>query len=392
MSAKLDGISSGGRLPLGQEFSASEKAVIHLLALDRELVVVQERWGRGERLVIHDTGSFAKGLSAKLDALDGGGSTTISTQKLTNIEMKLVHAQAAQKGLRVRTALDENGDEVLKVYSMSDFAQEIKDRLSNVQIGQKVSMENLDEEERAVVHEVARAFGLHGTESEGSAGKRNVMVTRLDAISEAALEAAKASLEQQGLATLAGEAADGLSGLPPTLEGDQECATASRSGTDAMSLSHSRGHSSASDGAPGDPDSLQSAKDVFDHQGASATGDGTSSYTPAPSSSALISQAFDFYASGQHGSERTFLRFVDLKEFSGDLRDAMPKKRRLAFHEFQAILEMCFDDTAQLQTNLGIRVGSGLTLQFFQVFIQKAMNRLGLQIASVLFTVLNEYT
>lgn len=53
---------------------------------------------------------------------------------------------------------------------------------------------------------------------------------------------------------------------------------------------------------------------------------------------------------------------------------------------------MCFDDTAQLQTNLGIRVGSGLTLQFFQVFIQKAMNRLGLQIASVLFTVLNEYT
>eukprot|EP00913_Durusdinium_trenchii_P002129 g1966.t1 len=214
-----------------------------------------------------------------------------------------------------------NAADLWQVYSMSDFAQEIKDRLSNVQIGQKVSMENLDEEERAVVHEVARAFGLHGTESEGSAGKRNVMVTRLDAISEAALEAAKASLEQQGLATLAGEAADGLSGLPPTLEGDQECATASRSGTDAMSF-------------------LQSAKDVFDHQGASATGDGTSSYTPAPSSSALISQAFDFYASGQHGSERTFLRFVDLKEFSGDLRDAMPKKRRLAFHEFQAILEM----------------------------------------------------
>lgn len=117
----------------------------------------------------------------------------------------------------------------------------------------------------------------------------------------------------------------------------------------------------------------------------------TVSETPT-SSSALISQAFDSYATGTSSSgQRIFLRFVDLKGFAGDLWDAMPKKRRPQAHEFAAVLEICFDDTAQLQSNLGVRVGSGLTLQFFQVFIQKAMNRLGLQIASVLFEVLAQH-
>ncbi|CAJ1348452.1 unnamed protein product [Effrenium voratum] len=84
---------------------------------------------------------------------------------------------------------------------------------------------------------------------------------------------------------------------------------------------------------------------------------------------------------------------VDLKAFATDMGEQLPQRKRSAFAEFSAVLENCFDDTAQLQSDIGIRMGSGrLTQKFFQVFIQKAMHRLGLQVASVLFEVLNQHT
>eukprot|EP00435_Cladocopium_sp_Y103_P031068 s2079_g7.t2 len=385
ITSKLDAIEAGGRLVLNEPFSTIETAVVTILCLDRNLVVQAERWGRGERLVIHDTGSFAKGLSAKLDSLGEGSSVSMSAN-LTTIEMKLVHAQAAKLGLRVRTYRDENGEEMLKVCNLSDWASEVRERLTNVK--EDFVFKNLDEEERAVVHEVARQVGLDSSESEGDAGKRNVMVSNGPRTSEArsnggglgisgGLELPKAGSFRPDASGSLGQnpEADASPGRSVSGFGDLRLET-------SMSLSHSRGGSSASDGDNDEGRTADGAKqeDSLDQGGSSPT-----------SSSALISQAFDVYATGNHSGQRVFLRFVDLKGFAGDLRNAMPKKRRPQAHEFSAVLEICFDDTAQLQSNLGVRVGSGLTMQFFQVFIQKAMNRLGLQIASVLFEVLAQH-
>lgn len=382
MTSKLDAIETGGRLVLNEPLSTIETAVVTILCLDRNLVVQAERWGKGERLVIHDTGSFAKGLSAKLDSLGEGSSVSMSAN-LTNIEMKLVHAQAAKLGLRVRTYRDENGDEMLKVYNLSDWASEVRERLVNVK--EELVFQNLDEEERAVVHEVARQVGLHSSEKEGDAGKRHVIVSNSPGAAEGkaggsgggvgisgALELPNAGSFRPDASGSFSMAGDASLGRPASGFGELRLET-------SVSLSHSRGGSSASDGDNDEGRTADGAKqaDSLDQGGSSPT-----------SSSALISQAFDAYATGNHSGQRVFLRFVDLKGFAGDLRNAMPKKRRPQPHEFAAVLEICFDDTSQLQSNLGVRVGSGLTLQFFQVFIQKAMNRLGLQIASVLFEVL----
>lgn len=384
MTKKLDAIEAGGRLVVNEPLSIIETAVVSILCLDRNLVVQAERWGKGERLVIHDTGSFAKGLSAKLDSLGEGSSVSMSAN-LTNIEMKLVHAQAAKLGLRVRNYRDENGEDMLKVYNLSDWASEVRERLANVK--EDFIFKNLDEEERAVVHEVARQVGLHSSEKEGDAGKRNVIVSSSPGTTEAKVGGngggvgIVGGLELPNAGSFRPDASGSLSNPGDASPGRSVSAFGELPLETSMSLSHSRGGSSASDG---DNDEGQTAEAKQED----SLGGGSS----PTSSSALISQAFDSYANGTSSSgQRIFLRFVDLKGFAGDLRDAMPKKRRPQAHEFAAVLEICFDDTAQLQSNLGVRVGSGLTLQFFQVFIQKAMNRLGLQIASVLFEVLAQH-
>ncbi|CAJ1348451.1 unnamed protein product [Effrenium voratum] len=176
IAGKLESISSGGRLPLSQPFSDIESAVVNMLAMDRNLVVVSEKWGHGRRLVIHDTGSFAKGLNSKLDALEEGGSLSLASN-MSNIEMKLVQATAAKMGLVVSTSKDEKGEEIVKVFKMSDYKAEVRDKLINVDVGKRCFLQNLAEEECAVVHQVASELGLRSMESAGdSEGTRNIVI------------------------------------------------------------------------------------------------------------------------------------------------------------------------------------------------------------------------
>lgn len=379
ISGKFSAIESGGRLVLNEPFSVIQTAIVSLLAMDRNLVVQAERWGKGERLVVHDTGSFAKGLSAKLDALGEGSSVTMSGN-LTNIELKLVHAQAAKLGLRVRTFRDENGDEKLKVYNMSEWASEVQELLANAK--ETLTLRNLDEEERAVVHDIARKHGFDSSEAEGEGGKRHAIISLGG---QHGLAEGQTNISRGGGVGISMGGLEGASLLNPSaLEDGGPGGSVSGEGDrlvlSSTSFPQSRGGSSASDGDNMEDLGIDGTKDMDQGTGSAAT-----------SSSALISQAFDTFATGFHSDQKVFLRFVDLKGFARLLREAMPKKRRPAFHEFAAILEICFDDTASLQSSLGIRVGSGLTLQFFQVFIQKAMNRLGLAIAAVLFDVLAQH-
>jgi len=369
-----------------------------MLAMDRNLVVVSEKWGHGRRLVIHDTGSFAKGLNSKLDALEEGGSLSLASN-MSNIEMKLVQATAAKMGLVVSTSKDEKGEEIVKVFKMSDYKAEVRDKLINVDVGKRCFLQNLAEEECAVVHQVASELGLRSMESAGdSEGTRNIVIfSSTEYVAEQAVRMGhvadggqaeffvpQTSAQRQAFWDLADKNGMCLDTSYHGTKGQEDF----RSG-DVVRLTKCLGDSSSAtdEENPGD---LQGGVDFLaERRGPLPVPDPE----PAiPSSSHLIQQAFDAYATGSHSGERTFLRFVDLKAFATDMGEQLPQRKRSAFAEFSAVLENCFDDTAQLQSDIGIRMGSGLTQKFFQVFIQKAMHRLGLQVASVLFEVLNQHT
>jgi len=418
MIDKFETMRSGGRLVINDMgFTEAQKAVAHLLALDRTLVAVFEKWGAGERLVVHHTGSFASGLNSQLDALNEGDAVTLAAN-LSNIELRYVQAQAAKMGMTVVRQKNEKGEETLKVFNMNEFANTVREKLADVGVGNRAVFKNLCIQERKVVHSVAAEMGLHAMDGEEGDDLKQVIVT-----SDVEFQAEQAARMSQ--------AADGGSGnfvLPQTAQQQKDFwAMADKNGLSLDASFHggksrfdfkggdvvhlagvkSRSGSSASDGDAYDEKPGAAGAGVrlgSIERATEATAEETSEgidvdiqksaklASPAiETSSELIRQAFDAYASGNSRGERIFLRYVDLKEFASDLRSAMPGRRN-SFRDFNVILELCFDDTTQLQSDFGIRVGPGLTHQFFQVFIQKAMTRLGLQVASVLFEILNEHS
>ncbi|CAK9097521.1 unnamed protein product, partial [Durusdinium trenchii] len=106
------------------------------------------------------------------------------------------------------------------------------------------------------------------------------------------------------------------------------------------------------------------------------------------SQASLIERVFEAYATGHYRGQRTFLRFSDLKDFAEDIKELMPDVHK-SFHHFTGLLEFYYDDTQQLQSDMGLHGAKGLTLRYFQVFVQKVLRRLGPQIVGVLFALID---
>jgi len=102
----------------------------------------------------------------------------------------------------------------------------------------------------------------------------------------------------------------------------------------------------------------------------------------------LMSKLFYKYATGSYNGERIFLRFPDLRKFAEDAKSMAPESHRM-FCQFEGVLESTFEDTIQLQSDMGTKTTKGLTLRWFQVFVQKSLTRLGLQIVSLLMALLS---
>ncbi|CAE7658457.1 SEC1A, partial [Symbiodinium pilosum] len=103
----------------------------------------------------------------------------------------------------------------------------------------------------------------------------------------------------------------------------------------------------------------------------------------------LIPRVFRRYASGNWRGKVLFLRYGDVKDFAEDLKYVTPNvDTRL--YRFTGMFEYLFEDTLQLQIDMGVRVGQGLTIEWFQIFLQKVIARLGKQFVPVLFQLLDE--
>merc|ERR1712139_373539 len=103
----------------------------------------------------------------------------------------------------------------------------------------------------------------------------------------------------------------------------------------------------------------------------------------------MIASIFDSYATGNYRGQKLFMRFLDLPRFAEDLCDIMPNKVK-HFQKFSGPLENLFEDTLQLQQDFGTRTSKGLTLKWFEVFIQRAARKVGCSIIGLLFAMVDD--
>ncbi|CAJ1413824.1 unnamed protein product [Effrenium voratum] len=104
----------------------------------------------------------------------------------------------------------------------------------------------------------------------------------------------------------------------------------------------------------------------------------------------VVKKVFKHYASGRSKGRDVFIRNPDLGHFVEDAKEALPGFRK-KFRRFRRIFESLFDDTIQLQCDMpgeGVRITAGLTLDWFQVFVQKAVRRLGAEVMSFFMALL----
>mmetsp|Transcript_22815 Transcript_22815/g.52169 ORF Transcript_22815/g.52169 Transcript_22815/m.52169 type:complete len:1243 (-) Transcript_22815:283-4011(-) len=105
---------------------------------------------------------------------------------------------------------------------------------------------------------------------------------------------------------------------------------------------------------------------------------------------AKIQRLFEMYASGTRGGVKVFLRTPDLKRFMEDAHRMHQWKHRMHqkyrrihastnehLQQFEEEAHDLFEQTLELQEDMGTRILHGITYDYFQVFVGKSANILG---------------
>eukprot|EP00931_Biecheleriopsis_adriatica_P056244 TRINITY_DN3331_c0_g1_i4.p1 TRINITY_DN3331_c0_g1~~TRINITY_DN3331_c0_g1_i4.p1 ORF type:complete len:529 (+),score=126.19 TRINITY_DN3331_c0_g1_i4:647-2233(+) len=96
----------------------------------------------------------------------------------------------------------------------------------------------------------------------------------------------------------------------------------------------------------------------------------------------LAQRMFETYATGQWRGVNVFIRAPDLEHFAEDIKETFPEVKRI-FRRMRGKLNSLFDDTIELQCRMaerGFRSTAGLTMDWFQIFVQKVVNLFGMQV------------
>jgi len=375
-----------GRLEFPQSLKRTQRFVVHALAAELDLITLSEGFGRERRIVAYDLGDFAQNLRRIFLDIGPGESKALS-ENLSAAQRQLVHTMALEMGLSV----SGNGNSGLQVCNLQQFKAQVHNQLARLAGGEVIDFgTTVSEQERQVVHETAAALGLT-TETQGRA--RLLKVANLREFLAAAQVKMQALKDPKERLTL------GPPLTPMQLSALEDMASEAglhfaRRTSDGVMLVVSKSEIPP----PGDVDVADAAADASSvtaaptrppdahkvHEKRHAADD---CIDPAPperdSQVSLITEVFEVYSTGHHRGQRTFLRFSDLREFAEDLREVLPEVRK-NFHKFTGELENIYDDTQQLQCDMGDHSSKGLTLRFFQVFVQKVIRRLGPSIVGAL--------
>jgi hypothetical protein len=105
-----------------------------------------------------------------------------------------------------------------------------------------------------------------------------------------------------------------------------------------------------------------------------------------------VGKVFDMYAS--HNGRNVILRKPDLHKFITDINKMRESPKVSYVRKVEITLEKAesiFDDTLELQVDMGSRYTHGLTLDFFQVYLQKAAPVFGWTMTSLLVSLIDLY-
>jgi len=355
--------------------SDAQRRVVRVVAAELGMLTQVEGKGDEQRIVVLRPGDFAQLVRQQLGAL-GPGDSRAFPAKITGGQRRLILAISDEFGLWAHESHDSDTVGV-EVFNLA--AADMRERLAQLAPGQHLDLQDLSQQERQAAQCLARDLGLSLQLQRRKAASVLTVANLRDFLQEAreaisALSPGEAKAFPPQLSSLQSEE---LRRLAQELE----CRTELVSERKKQHMSVTR---LAVDEQPAERDSHGDGL----HIGGEGEGEDEAS-SDDESVSSMISQIFDMYATGEFKKDRIFLRFPDLGNFAETVADVMPEKHKV-FCRFSGVLEHIFDDTLQLQWDLGVRTRKGLNKKWFQVFIQKAMKRVGIQIVSLLFDILND--
>jgi len=398
---QLLGIEVFDQLEFPTSLTEAQRQVVHILAAELGLSTHSEGQGIQRRVVAYNMGDLAAQIRRDLSWLLPGESK-VFPQSFTLAQQRLVHVIAAELGLWVHTPRS-SASACIEVHNLKDWAEQVRRDLEQLVAGEHLEFPpELTELQRKIVHCIAGELGCASL-SQGEGASRFVVVANLAEFSAEVrrdlcnLAPGESRMYAPALSVLQRKVVNELAaelGLCSESrdEGDGRHIVISRPGDGDMEQLRRRRHSAeeapelASESAASGP---QKATDAAMRRSESkeaplqAEGEETEE--------SVISRLFSVYATGNYNGERIFLRFPDLREFAEDAKDAMPDSYK-RFHTFASNLESIFDDTLQLQIDMGTRTRKGLTLHWFQVFIQKAMRCIGRSVVGFLFALVSSRT
>merc|ERR1712136_580389 len=257
-------------------------------------------------------------IRAELMVLENGASK--SYESLTTTERDIVILLAEDLELVAQVVPGETAT-VVEVFNMPEFVSSVQSVLDDLADGQEHSFQCLSDRERRVVHCLAANNGLVD-HSYDDGDEHCLSVGRYDALTKEV---------RCQLAALGSDVKEYDSSFTPLMRKVVHVAA------EELGLQHA----TVSDDA--------GLRVVVAKQCVSLERN---------------TDADEAYATGQQGSTRIFMRYPDLREFLEDTQTSVVRRRQLKQLRHQ--LDNIYEDTLQLQIDMGCRTNKGLTRYYFK--------------------------
>jgi len=405
----LLGMALGDNLEFPSSLSTVRRKVVHLLVAELDWLLASNIGsGEDQRVAVFYLDDFAEELRRILYSLRPGESKQFPTD-FSQAHQRLVRIFSDELGLWIAEEGLGEGKVCLEVFNLASFANEVRTTLMPLQVGEQHTFPaKLTEQQRKVVQYIAAELGFLAR-TLGEEATRAITVAHLGDFklqTRQLLEqlgpgashtfgAELTSMQRIVVQEIAAELSlvcssqrqvvDSVLVVTSIAKGRSGAGRGGRKEGEAE-----RGGSGGSTGSAGPEDASKTgANDGRQSSLSVMETEEDEDYTldAEQSTESLLSRLFYRYATGSHKGEKIFLRFPDLRKFAEEAKGLAPEAHRM-FCQFEGVLESTFDDTIQLQSDMGIRTTKGLTLQWFSVFVQKALTRLGMQIVSLLMGLL----
>lgn len=399
-----------------------DRSIVQLVAKRMSLVAVIEEVGTTEECVVYNVPSdFVEKIEIQLNGLCQDEGVFLS-QGLTKEETQLARVLSENLGFLTTT----NADGSVTAFNLQEFEREMRTQLSDIPVGDEIrmAMGTRTEEQQYMIYRLVKELGLE-LQEEGQKKQREAIIGNM-----------KGLIKELKNTLMAAQPGDVLKFMLPVRENQQqaffsvagdygyECvekektdsgieATLGPVSIDKASVAQRRRRSSIikQGSAPevaSAPVAVHPRKAQNEEEPDEASSSSSSSSEGLESSSEeslgleslpepierkpgedhLIARVFQQYASGRWIGQALFLRYGDLKGFAEDLKYVTPNVDT-KLYRFTGMFEYVFEDTLQLQIDMGVRVRHGLTFDWFQIFLQKIILRLGIQFVPVLFQLLD---